>query len=467
MKLKLLSASVLLSLSATGLHAAALDRSGQSIVNLFQPGNYAEVSYGYLSPEVGGRDSSGNQVTEMAKDYQITSATLKLQPNDQYSFALLYDEPFGAEAEFQGTNNFVSSNGQRTSVELESHNLTALVGFKPTPNFTVYAGPALQYMKGEVSLRGTAYSIFDGYDARIRGDAGLGYVAGTAFEIPDIALRVALTYRSEVEHSFDTRETTQVLNALKGSPFEGEPASVIQQQVAANLPLVNGGLQQVEAGLQQVAAGLAQDPNNQALLNQRTALETQQRTLQSTRAGLLRAGGLAQASQALPSNARGKTTIKTPQSVNLDFQTGIMADTLLFGNVRWVEWSAVTVQPPVFGQTSAALAGQPLNLLDYTDDQWSASLGVGRKLNSQWAANVSVGWDSGAGDPITTLGPTVGFYSLGLGARYTPVENIDISLGVRYLWLGDAEAKVSSGTVVGTFEENTAIAAGLKLGYRF
>jgi len=443
MTIKPLCAMMLLSMPFATLHAAALDRSGQSIINLFQPGNYAEVSYGYLSPEVGGRDSSGNQVTEMAKDYQITSATLKLQPNDQYSFALIYDEPFGADAEFQGTNNFVSSNGQRTSVELQSHNLTALVGFKPTPNFTVYAGPALQYMKGEVALRGSAYQVFDGYDARIRGDAGLGYVAGTAFEIPDIALRVALTYRSEVEHSFDTRET-----------------NTFPQAAAVRLAGVNAQLDQVTAGLGLVAAGLQQLPNDPALLARQATLQGQSQQLQAGQAQLAPL-------TRLPQQSRGKTVIQTPQSVNLDFQTGIMADTLLFGNVRWVEWSAVTVRPPMFGTTATAAAGRPLNLLDYTDDQWSASLGVGRKLNSQWAANVSVGWDGGAGDPVTTLGPTVGFYSLGLGARYTPVENIDISLGVRYLWLGDAEAKVSSGTVVGTFEDNTAIAAGLKLGYRF
>jgi long-chain fatty acid transport protein len=44
---------------------------------------------------------------------------------------------------------------------------------------------------------------------------------------------------------------------------------------------------------------------------------------------------------------------------------------------------------------------------------------------------------------------------------------VDVSLGVKYFWLGDASAKVSSGTVVGTFEDNHALALGLKLGYHF
>ncbi len=63
------------------------------------------------------------------------------------------------------------------------------------------------------------------------------------------------------------------------------------------------------------------------------------------------------------------------------------------------------------------------NLIDYKDDQISATVGVGRKLNDHWGGNVSVGWDSGAGNPVTTLGPTEGYWSVGIGVRYSPAEN--------------------------------------------
>jgi long-chain fatty acid transport protein len=62
---------------------------------------------------------------------------------------------------------------------------------------------------------------------------------------------------------------------------------------------------------------------------------------------------------------------------------------------------------------AAASAGKNgFDLVAYTDDQWSVTAGVGRKLNEQWAGNVSVGWDSGAGNPITTLGPTEGYWNV-------------------------------------------------------
>ena len=61
-------------------------------------------------------------------------------------------------------------------------------------------------------------------------------------------------------------------------------------------------------------------------------------------------------------------------------------------------------------ETVGPLVGKPkgFNLVEYTNDQWSATLGIGHKLTDQWSGNISVGWDLGAGDPVTTLGPVNG-----------------------------------------------------------
>ena len=111
------------------------------------------------------------------------------------------------------------------------------------------------------------------------------------------------------------------------------------------------------------------------------------------------------------------------------------------------------------------------DLVAYTDDQWSINTGIGRKLNDQWAGNVSVGWDSGAGNPVSTLGPTEGYWNLGVGVQYSPTPATFIAGGVKYFWLGDAKAQAGSQfdtpNYVAEFEDNNAIAYGLKLGYRF
>ena len=115
------------------------------------------------------------------------------------------------------------------------------------------------------------------------------------------------------------------------------------------------------------------------------------------------------------------------------------------------------------------------NLADWSKDQWSANLGLGRKLNEQWAVSGQLGWDSGAGNPVTTLGPVDGYWSVGAGVQYNPTSSYFVAAGVKYFWLGDATAQAGSYSVPGNslnaqsseFKDNYAIAYGLKFGYKF
>ena len=508
MTLKPLCAFILVSMPLAGLHAAALDRSGQSTAAFFQKGNYAELGISGLMPKVSGVDSAGNAVPEMAEDYEMLSGALKFEVSPTSSFAILYDQPFGAAAEYQGQNNFVADNNNfsdalavpnaalgitgHTTVEVDSHNTTFLYGYQPMQDVTLFGGPAIQSISGELNLKGPAYSSLNGYSAKLQQDNRLGYVAGFAFEKPEIALRLAVTYRSEIEHHLKTSEAialpAAVLARLTGVTAQLNGVTAQLNGVNEQLAGVNSNLAQVNAGLTQVEAALAAGPTGDVLTGlqaQQTTLLGQQSALQAGQAQLttgqaqLQAGqGQLQAGQAalagqnavisqLPSQSDSKTQITTPQSVNIDFQTGIMADTLAFANVRWVNWESFAIKPELFAQVTGLQFPNGLDVVNYSKDQWSANVGVGRKLHPQLSGSVSVGWDSGAGNPITTLGPTEGYWNLGLGARYSPVENVDVSLGVKYFWLGDAEAKVSSGTLVGNFENNDALAIGLKMGYHF
>lgn len=396
MKLKALStAMILATVPMTGAFAAALDRSGQSMAAFLQPGNYFEAGISVLDPDVSGRSTPlaqglpSQDTGDMASDYYFPAAALKLQLTDNFSFGLLYDQPFGADIEYNTPNlNFTDATGG-TSAEVTTENLTFLFGFQPNQNWNFYAGPVIQTAEGEVSLRGLAYggpNAFGSYDATMKKDTELGWIAGLAYQIPEIALKASLTYRSEVEHELQATETVGY-------------------------------------------------------------------------------GQLNLASR--PGFTPGKTSVTTPQSVNLDFQTGVMADTVAFANVRWVNWEDFSIRPNYFGQAADARGLVGANLVDYSDDQISATLGVGRKFNEKWAGNVSVGWDSGAGDPVTTLGPTEGYWNVGLGLQFSPATNYFIAGGVKYFMLGDATAKTAAVNNVGTFEDNDAWGYGLKMGYRF
>lgn len=448
MKLKTLTtAMILATVPMTGAFAAALDRSGQSISAFLQPGNYFEAGISVLDPDVSGQEAgtsaTNRQIGDMAGDYYFPSAALKFQLTDNFSFGLLYDQPFGADAEYSGNNVFVAAPTDRvlstlpitttaiggattgsTSVEVDTQNISMIFGFQPTENFNIYGGGVYQTIKGNVKLRGSAYSVFNGYDANIKEDSAAGWLAGAAFQIPEIALKASVTYRSEIDHEFVANENLSLATPL-----------------AAALP------------------GLANQLPNLGLTPQQIA-------------GI----GQAVTKFSAANAAEGKTKITTPQSVNLDFQTGIMANTVAFANVRWVNWKDFSITPYKFGKAAEAvgpLVKRPngFSLVEYSDDQWSANVGVGRKLNDQWAGNVSVGWDSGAGNPVSTLGPTEGYWNLGLGVQYSPTPATFIAGGVKYFWLGDAKAQTGAqaggSEYVANFEDNDALAYGLKIGYKF
>lgn len=433
---------ILATLPMTGAFAAALDRSGQSIAAFLQPGNYFEAGISVLDPTVEGQEAGTSATTrdisDMAGDYYFPSAALKFQLTENFSFGLLYDQPFGADAEYSGNNIFVAAPTDRvlstlpitttaiggattgsTSVEVDTQNISMILGFQPTENFNFYGGGVYQTIKGNVKLRGSAYSVFNGYDANIKEDSAVGWLAGAAFQIPEIALKASVTYRSEIDHEFVANENLSLATPLaNAAPMLG---GIVPP---ALLPAISQAI-----------------------------------------------GGFAAAN-----SADGKTKITTPQSVNLDFQTGIMADTVAFANVRWVDWSSFSIRPYKFGLASEAvgpLVQRPngFNLVEYEDDQISATVGVGRKFSDLWAGNISVGWDSGAGNPVSTLGPTEGYWNVGLGLQYSPTPATFIAGGVKYFWLGDAKAQTGAqaggSDYVAQFEDNNALAYGLKIGYRF
>ncbi|MDM1287010.1 outer membrane protein transport protein [Acinetobacter towneri] len=379
---KIYSAILLSTLPLTPALAAGLDRSGQSIAAFLQPGNYAEAGISVLDPKV---QSNQLKVNDMAEDYYFPSAAIKVQATEHISIGLLYDQPFGAESLYPSNNLVFGANGEATQVEVETHNLSALIGYQPTENWNFYAGPVYQTVKGNVSLRGTAYSLLSGYNIDLKEDDAFGWLAGAAYQIPEIALKAAITYRSEIKHELDTTETSNVYIPSYGIDLR---------------------------------------------------------------------------------SMTSQTEVVTPQSVNLDFQTGIAKDTLAFANLRWVHWDQFAVSPAALASASKLAKGKAQNLIDYSDDQISATVGVGHKFTSKWSGSASVGWDSGAGNPVTTLGPVEGFWSVGLGGQYSPAENYFIQAGVKYFWLGDATARTGT-TDVGEFEDNYALGYGLKIGYRF
>ena len=459
-------------------NAAGLDRSTQPSWAFTEEGTFAYVEHITIDPTIEGKDNAkvattdanftaGRNVPDMADDYQFLNFGAKADVNDTISVGAFFDQPWGADVEFSGDNNFVgtptaiiasntatvysgatqllqainpnatavtsaadytnavntvqntinylNSVGQTTqataladgltalqtgaakasfvnnnlsqvtgatNASISSQNFTGLLGVKlgEKKNIQIYGGPTIQRLEGDVHLRGNAYKTASGYDANITRDTAYGWMAGIAYLKPEIALKAALTYRSEIDHDVNMTE---------------------------NLPALG-------------AAGVGTN----------------------------------------------EITITTPKSVNLDFQTGLNPTTLLTAKARWVPWSDFAIKPKIYNAAAIASGNGDLNLVSYDDDAWTAEVGLGKKLSPQLAISGAVGYDSGAGNPINSLGPVEGNWNVGLGAKYNLTPEWAVSGGVKYLMFGDAKAKLPDGSIVGDFQDNDGWVYGLRLSYQ-
>jgi long-subunit fatty acid transport protein len=366
---------------AGAAHAGGIDRSGQPISIIFEKGNYAELSYGWINPSVSGNDDAmfgGRGTGSVAGDHNLPGLALKYDFTDKLSGAIIYDQAYGADILYP-IGQSIAFGG--TSAQMDSEGLTGLLRYKFNENFSVHGGIRASKAGGEVTLAGLAYSAPDGsnglngYNVNFDNAWGTGYVAGVAYERPEIALRVALTYYSKVEHELDTVET-----------------------LPANL------------------------------------------------------GGVSLASV---------TTVDTPQAWHLDAQTGVAEDTLIFANIRWVDWSDFLINP----QTLEALTGQGLVSLD---DTTTYTLGVGRKFNENWSGTAFITYEPATGDDLVSpLAPTNGYKGIGFAAIYTK-DNMRVTAGARYLDLGDADPETGTpDTGRASMTGNDAVALGIKVGFSF
>jgi long-chain fatty acid transport protein len=135
---------------------------------------------------------------------------------------------------------------------------------------------------------------------------------------------------------------------------------------------------------------------------------------------------------------------EAPDSLELKLQSGIAPDWLAFGSVKWTNWSvlqSIALCPVGTGNGSCNSKNQLTSLdLGYRDG-WTVTGGVGHKFNDQWSGAVSVTWDRGTSDGY---GSQTDSWMLGVGAAYSPVENVEWRLAgaVGILTSG------SSGTIV-------------------
>lgn len=439
MKRTLLCASAL-ALGAGSAMAGGLDRSGQSVLAIFDANNTTSVSFGHVMPSVTGEDAAGNDY-DVGEDYQQYGFSYTNQINEQFNYSLIFDQPYGADVDYN--NNPATSALGGTFADLNSRALTFVGRYKVTDRFSVFAGIKAEQVNAEVGLNGTAY----------RTPIALGAAAATA------------------NNTFGTSNITpQLLGAnagLAGAAAQAQAAGVLDSFLP---PVPVGG------GATAPASAVLANQTNGALTNFFPTGGYRFEMEDDTKPGYLIGAAYEipdialrfaatyhfeiehkadTTERLLGQTIRDEVEYVTPQSLNLEFQTGIAEGTLLTAGYRWTEFSAVDVVP-------TALGADLVNL----EDSHRYTLGVGRQFNDKFAGSITLIYEpEGDGDTVSPLGPTDGQFGVTLGMRYVNGP-FNISGGINYTKLGDADAGVQD-VAVASFEDNSVVGIGFKAQMNF
>jgi len=155
------------------------------------------------------------------------------------------------------------------------------------------------------------------------------------------------------------------------------------------------------------------------------------------------------------------TEITMPQSVNLDFQTGLSATTLLYGSVRWADWGGWQVAPPGF----SAATGEPL--LSFRSDTWTYRLGIGRQLTEALSAGLEIAHETAKDTMMSPLSPYDGYTALAIGAGYTLASGVTLRGSISQWFLGDADVATTVTPRPVRFEDSRATAGQLRISFAF
>ena len=280
----------------------------------------------------------------------------------------------------------------------------------------------------------------------IQGGSANRAVLGASYAIPDIALRVSATYMPSTSLTVGSSFTETSLVATTNVPGVGTvPISSLTTYDTSYGDVASFGAKYGRTGVQSAVGGTLP----------LTDVDGNTAVFPPAPAGAILAGTVGDV-------ADYDSKVGVPETLILDFQTGIAADTLLFGSVYHAKWGDAQIVSDT-GSTATKISTK-------FEDSTKYTLGLGRKINDQLSISATYAQEDGTGalnsSPFTVSNGTK---SIALGARYTQ-GNMTISGGVNMTEVGGVKITSNgkeTGAFIAEYGTNRVTAFGLKIAFAF
>ena len=419
MRKNIITGASLVALSAGMAQAGGFELQTLDTSIMYADGNAGSISIADINASVSG---TRNGVTvDTVKDQQVTNFALKMDAN--IVDLGLYTYRSGA-IQLSGGNDLNNNYAPTGDIDINSTTLMAAYGLNENVSF-------LGGITQNNLTSGNVTTIKGGYD--VKSGSSIGYVVGAAYSIPDIAFRAEVLYQPNSKIS-----TKTTYDASSQSAFSAGALQAVGEATATAAAAAPGATPQSI----QTAVAAATDLND------------------PTSAGT--AAVVAAATAAAGLNGDYDTEVSRPETLTVNLQTGIAADTLMFASYHRAKWSGA----PVVVDVASASNGDINPKIDETfGDSEKFTIGLGRKFSDNLSGSLSYSKEEGGGDTATSLFTfSNGTETLSAGLRYT-VDNMDISIGVSHSQLGDVTVDGGAGDIV--YEGNTVTAMGVKIAFAF
>ncbi len=207
------SIATLIPLYAFG--GGGIARDGQDVSFMYDSGNFMSISLKQVTPKITGSSytplgAPAAVATSASPQYSTYNVNYRQDAGEKTGLGLQIRTPIGADLAYPAGTIL-----QGTSVNYDSQAVSILGSFDQSRQLKFIGGFTTQSQNAEVSVP------FQGYQATASKDSGLGFIAGAAYSIPEIAFRVSATFFSEITSEHPTLEngvlpSTTTINAPSG-----------------------------------------------------------------------------------------------------------------------------------------------------------------------------------------------------------------------------------------------------------